>query len=1685
MKTQSRSLKANPIFSWNSRSRDSDPQAKHQKQLLKKLARLILPPAIFVLGGSPAWLHAEPVDSWILRSSYTSQWICSVAYGISNYVAVGYSGTILSSPNGATWTSRTSGTSLGLYSISYGNGKFVAVGQIILSSADGVNWTTRDSGSYAFEAVAYINGAFMTVGDNGVMKVSSDGITWSTRNSGTTTTLYALAYGNSTYVVVGSGGTIRTSPDGLNWTPRASGTPQDINGVTFANGLFVAQGNYGVVLTSTDGINWTSRNSGTGAALATTAYGFDRFVMVGMYGTIVTSTNGVDWVGKASGVGNLLIGVCAGPDSFVAVGDTGCIVQSGTFPTNGIWQEPTNRTVSLGQTAQFNVATWWATPPPSYQWRKDGVVLTNGGTIAGATTPLLTISNAVKLNEGAYRVVINSAARWATSQVATLTVVESPSIVVQPTNQMVNRGQDVTLSVVAAGTAPLSYQWRTNAVNLSDGGNVWGVHTPTLTLTNVQLSNAGNYTVVVTNQYGSATSDTALLTVNPVLIDPNFNADANEPVYSMALQADGKILVGGQFGTLNGQHLNAFGRLNVDGSLDTTFHPDSGNTVFSLAVQSDGKILAGGAFTQMGGQPRNYLARINAADGSADSSFNPGADNHVYCLALQSDGKIVAGGYFNNLAGQTRNYIGRLNADGTVDASFNPGANTSVYALAVQADGKILVGGSFTTLGGQPRNYIGRLNADGSLDTTFNPGASGEVYCLAVQADGMILVGGYFTTLGGQARYYIGRLNADGTIDGTFNPGANWKVFSLAVQTDGKILVGGGFTTLAGQVRHCAGRLNANGTIDDTFADPGADTAVISLAVQADGKVLVGGAFTTLGGRWRTNICRINPTDPATQSLTYASHTITWLRGGTSPEVWRTTFDYTINGVDWVNLGDGTRVSGGWQFGTHLPANASVRARGFVAGGYDNASGWLVEAFYGVPIFLTQPLSRTNAFSTTAIFSAVATGTGPLSYRWYKGGNALTDGGNITGAATATLTITNVQKRDEGGYSLMVSNGLGGASSAVAALAVADPGITNQPVSVCTNAGANVTFNVSAVGSLPLSYQWRRNTTDLSDGGNVSGAKTTMLTLTNVQGEDAGNYSVAVSHASGSVTSIVATLTVNLSTLDTGFNAAASDSVCALALLPDGKMLVGGFFNNLDSQPRSLIAKLNYDGSLDSEFNSWSKVITPNIAGDDYSLPGIGGVSSNLNGGGCSPPRLLSHVSSLTVQTDGKFLAGGWFVPPSSLTPAGVARFTSTGTQDSGFTPAATGGDYPYVNCLIVQDDGRILVGGSFTSLAGQSRNGVGRLNANGTLDGGFNPPVGGYVYSLAVQPDGKILVGGNFTTLAGQARCSIGRLNADGTLDNTFNPGVAGSFPYVLCLAVQADGKILVGGTFTALAGQPRIGIGRLNADGSLDDTFNSGAGGIYPFVIGLSVQTDGRILVGGEFTMLAGQTRSGIGRLNADGTLDNTFNPGALPPFVYSLAVQPDAKILATGGFGWLGTEGVGCFGLGRLNNTEVATQNLTRDGSTITWLRGGASPEVWRTTFEYSTNGTDWISLGAGTRITGGWQLVGISAPLDSAIRARGFVTGGECNGSSWFVESTSQPAPQAPPTILVNDGCFGFQTNHFGFNVAGVAGQTIVIEASMNLVNWSPVATNLVTGSPFYFYDPDSTNLPACFYRARLR
>jgi uncharacterized delta-60 repeat protein len=291
------------------------------------------------------------------------------------------------------------------------------------------------------------------------------------------------------------------------------------------------------------------------------------------------------------------------------------------------------------------------------------------------------------------------------------------------------------------------------------------------------------------------------------------------------------VIIAGLFTAVDGMPRGSIARLNSNGSLDTSFDPGIGadGPVLALAVQSDGKVLVGGQFMSINGIPRGNIARLNS-EGGVDSSFDPGTGvigesfSTVNALALQSDGKVILGGTFTNVNGAPRSHVARLNANGNLDAAFNPvvgiaggGLLAGINTLGIQSDGRIVLGGDFTSVGGMARTNLARLNSSGSVDSNFNPGSGADsaVSSLAVQSNGKIVVSGFFTHVNGTVRNYIARLNSGGSLDTGFDPGlgASDAVYATALQTDGKVLIGGAFTAFNGTPRRGIARLEGDAVV--------------------------------------------------------------------------------------------------------------------------------------------------------------------------------------------------------------------------------------------------------------------------------------------------------------------------------------------------------------------------------------------------------------------------------------------------------------------------------------------------------------------------------------------------------------------------------------------------------------------------------------------------------------------------------------------------------------------------------------------------------------------------------------------------------------------------------------------------------------------------------------------------------
>jgi len=279
-----------------------------------------------------------------------------------------------------------------------------------------------------------------------------------------------------------------------------------------------------------------------------------------------------------------------------------------------------------------------------------------------------------------------------------------------------------------------------------------------------------------------------------------------------------------------------------------------------------------------------------------------------------------------------------------------------------------------------------------------------------------------------------------------------------------------------------------------------------------------------------------------------------------------------------------------------------------------------------------------------------------------------------------------------------------------------------------------------------------------------------------------------------------------------------------------------------------------------------------------------------------------SAVFVIQPQPDGKIIVGTVGVTLPAQTGNQLFRFNANGMPDASFNSNVNNGVYT----AALQTDGKIIIGGFFSSVNGQARSILSRLNADGTLDASFTLTPDSTVNTSAQQPDGKILIGGIFSNISGVARSRLARLNADGTLDMSFNLAAVYDFGRgVQDIALQPDGKIIIGG-YPSIDGSIKT-VARLNADGTPDTAFNQNVFSFNePFqnVRAVAVQSNGKILLGGSFI----SPQTSLIRLNADGTTDTAFNPrptvqNSVISSVDVILVQPDQKILVGGFFTRIG--------------------------------------------------------------------------------------------------------------------------------------------------------------------------------------
>jgi len=1227
----------------------------------------------------------------------------------------------------------------------------------------------------------------------------------------------------------------------------------------------------------------------------------------------------------------------------------------------------------------------------------------------------------------------------------------------------------------------------------------------------------------------------------------NFSGSGfNSLVTVTAQQTDGKLLVGGNFTTYNGIDCpHGLVRLTADGVLDPTFNVVArgvtagftgfNNVVYSLAVQPDGKILVGGIIVEYNGNAScpNGLARLNA-DGSLDATFNGGgfgfvgvnasASAYVMSLALQPDGKIVAAGNFyfyntdaNNFGLECNNHLCRLNANGSLDASFNAGVPANIagftgtiQAVVLQPDSKLLVGGRTASYHNQrvPDGVV-RLLPSGALDATFNPGGSGfngDVQALALQPDGKVVVGGTFTTFNGTTSpAQLARLTATGSLDTGFLVGTgvpptqapNYGVMSLALQPDGKILAGGSFTIYNGNAAAPDDliRLNPDGTLDPAFNAGGAgfnDTPYIpsfvrTVAVQGS-QALVGGQLGQYNGGVTPNgLVRINAngsldnqpgplTTPATYRWSPSGQTtasISVTQPGTysvavtangcttqSNAVFVTPpgncavavvvdpagpivlppggqlltatalqqpfnqggagFDAGVSAI--LRQPDGSVLVGGSFHSYNGQPRSAYLVRLLADGSFDSTFNPSGSGFdFGVTGLALQPDGKilVGGLFTTYNGSNCPDGlvrlnsNGSLDASFNPGGRGFGSSVGSGGVASAMVVQPDGKLVVGGGFTsyntidcpdnLLRLNPDGSVDATFGATTGFNGSvytIVRLSSGQLAVGGAFSAYNgascsqrlarLSAAGALDASYNSGTGTRGFN--GDVyallADPNGTMLVggnFTTYNGVNCPDALVRVS-ASGSL--------AGFNTGGFGFQVGSSVGyVSALARQPDGQVLVGGSLGVYNGLPiNGGVARLSASGVVDGLFNGTNRggfnsaVAALDLAGDGTILAGgtfqsytsdtqaqpVGRIARLLSNGtlnnqgsvltegvsyrwspglettrglyvtqpgtytvtvtvgGCPATSNTVVVGGTATQlpaTGCGFLAQASPAGPLLLPPGGSQLLTATAYRP-GFNANGSGFNAS-VAAAVVQPDGKLVVAGSFTQYNGlDCPDFLVRLNPDGSLDPTFNPAGRGVgapneqtfgVWALALQPDGKILAGGIFSQYNGlNCSKSLIRLNTDGSIDPTFNPGGAGfsAARGVWALALRSDGRLLAGGGFSDYNGTPCANsLIQLTSSGLLDGSFNIGgtglaigtgltcSGGGWWLVNSLALQPDGKVIVAGKFTTWNGlAVPKCLMRMNTDGTRDQTFNAGGagFTCAVSHLLVQADGKILVGDTYG-----------------------------------------------------------------------------------------------------------------------------------------------------------------------------------------
>ncbi|BFM42764.1 hypothetical protein CFS9_14050 [Flavobacterium sp. CFS9] len=709
----------------------------------------------------------------------------------------------------------------------------------------------------------------------------------------------------------------------------------------------------------------------------------------------------------------------------------------------------------------------------------------------------------------------------------------------------------------------------------------------------------------------------------------------------------------------------------------------------------------------------------------------------------------------------------------------------------------------------------------GKVDISFNTDDNGKkgdgfdnvVRTVSLQSNQKLLVGGDYLNLNGTKCQYLTRLNPDGSIDETWDTGTgfNGKIYTSCIQPDGKIIVGGSFTSFNGISCGRLIRLNMDGSYDAAFDTTIAvNTGIIyNICLYRDGRIIITGSFTKYNNITVNRVACI-------------------LSDGSLDSSFNTGSGSSANITNANVMSDGRiLLTGNFSIFNTIAANRIVclLPNGKVDTGFNTGSGFNEDVNAVVvqsdgKIIIGGKFTSYNGSITNRLVRLNQDGTID---------NDFVTGTGFTGDAVQVI------KNDSFG-NIMVGGSFTGFYNGVAVNRIC---LLNSDGSLQTN------FDV--------------------DSGPGSGS---ILTLAN-DSENfwyvGGSFSVFDSQNQGRLVKISKDGEREEAYLSTGVG--FDNSVLKVLPLLDKSTVVLGNFQNFNGNFSSRIARVLADGSYDATFNS-------------------GQLGAN------------NMIKSGALQLDGRIIFGGNFTKYNGAAFNRIIRVLPDGAIDNTFNVGS--GFNGQIYSIAIQPDEKIIVAGNFTSYNGTPVGRIIRLLQSGLRDLSFDIGVGadGIIEAILIQPDGKILVGGRFDSFNGNSSHRLIRLNSIGSIDSDFSVG-AGFDKNVYAIGLQSDQKIIVGGSFLSYSGIPQKRIARLNADGSLDSFFDNGVGFNKGDVRVILIQPDDRILVGGTFSgTYKSNTALRLIRLQKSGDYDISFK-SELNNSLFTMGFTTDHKLIIGGSF------------------------------------------------------------------------------------------------------------------------------------------------------------------------------------------